>query len=435
MTNILYFPTRYFPAISGAEFYLQRMAEILKSKYYYKVDIYTSNAVDFRALRDPSGKNLNDDNKYYTNVNGLNITRYQINYNKSITEKLTEIKNLHEFKTLNISDNCLIKIIQNGPFLEEMIDKIKNHSIPDYDLIHTTFFPYFNLLIGLLIGKQIKKPTICTPFFHFSNPRYLDNYLIEILKSYDLIIACTNIEKKNLIERCGLNKEKIKIIPMGVDFGKFSEDHISSYNYFNFKKTFLKKEKKFYMVLFCGYKNYEKGAISILKAIPYIIKKIKKVYFVFIGPSTKAFNRESSKIKKIDNVRILNFTPENLTGYYDKKKISAFKEADIYLMPSRSDAFGISFLEAWSSGKPVIGANIGATPDVIRNNEDGLLAEFDNPIDIGDKVIKLLKNKRLRKQMGNQGKEKVMRNYTWNIIAKQTHETYNELVKNYVDKK
>ncbi|MBY8981759.1 MAG: glycosyltransferase, partial [Candidatus Lokiarchaeota archaeon] len=66
---------------------------------------------------------------------------------------------------------------------------------------------------------------------------------------------------------------------------------------------------------------------------------------------------------------------------------------------------------------------------------DGLLAEFDNPIDIGDKVIKLLKNKRLRKQMGNQGKEKVMRNYTWNIIAKQTHETYNELVKNYVDKK
>ena len=59
-----------------------------------------------------------------------------------------------------------------------------------------------------------------------------------------------------------------------------------------------------------------------------------------------------------------------MTGYYDKKKIAAFKEADLYLMPSRSDAFGISFLEAWSAGKPVIGARIGATPEVIRENID-----------------------------------------------------------------
>ena len=46
-------------------------------------------------------------------------------------------------------------------------------------------------------------------------------------------------------------------------------------------------------------------------------------------------------------------------------------------MPSRSDAFGISFLEAWSAGNPVIGARIGATPEVIRQDVDGLLAIGD----------------------------------------------------------
>ena len=53
---------------------------------------------------------------------------------------------------------------------------------------------------------------------------------------------------------------------------------------------------------------------------------------------------------------------------------------------------------------------------------DGLLVEFDNYDDIANKVIKLLKKKRLGKKMGNQGRERVMRNYTWDIIVEKTHE-------------
>jgi hypothetical protein len=67
-----------------------------------------------------------------------------------------------------------------------------------------------------------------------------------------------------------------------------------------------------------------------LKALPLIYKRFKKVYFVFIGPPTKAFNAEVSKIRKIKHVRIVNLTPDNLNGYFDKKKISAFKLADIF---------------------------------------------------------------------------------------------------------
>jgi glycosyltransferase involved in cell wall biosynthesis len=152
---------------------------------------------------------------------------------------------------------------------------------------------------------------------------------------------------------------------------------------------------------------------------------------VFIGPSTLAFNKELSKISKLENSRIINFTPENLTGYYDKKKIAAFKEADLYLMPSRSDAFGISFLEAWSAGKPVIGARIGATPEVIRENVDGLLVEFDDHKDIAKKVVSLLKNKRLRTKYGLAGKTKVSQEFTWEIIAERTHKLYQNIIKNH----
>ncbi len=126
--------------------------------------------------------------------------------------------------------------------------------------------------------------------------------------------------------------------------------------------------------------------------------------------------------------RIINLSPDNLNGYFDKKKIAAFQETDLYLMPSRSDAFGIAYLEAWASGKPVIGAKIGATPEVIRQDIDGFLVDFNNPIDISDKVIKLLKNKRLRHKLGNSGKEKIEKFFTWDIITKKTHELYQELI-------
>jgi glycosyltransferase involved in cell wall biosynthesis len=226
-------------------------------------------------------------------------------------------------------------------------------------------------------------------------------------------------------------KSSIEVIPMGVDYEKFNEKPKINKELYNFKQKFFKhNEKKFRMVLFCGYKNYEKGAISILKAIPFIIETYSKIYFVFIGPSTIAFNRELSKIRKMKNLRIINLTPDNLIGYYDKKKLAAFRETDLYVMPSRSDAFGISFLEAWASGKPVIGANIGATPEVIRNNIDGLLVEFDNPIDIAEKVIYLLKKKRTKKALGTQGKKKVLENHKWEAIAKKTNELYQKLIFN-----
>ena len=71
MNTILYLPTRYFPAISGAELYIQRLAEIFKMDYKCDVDIFTSNALDFKALRDPKGKIIKETNKYFSFVNNV----------------------------------------------------------------------------------------------------------------------------------------------------------------------------------------------------------------------------------------------------------------------------------------------------------------------------------------------------------------------------
>lgn len=428
MYNILYFPTRYYPAISGAEFYIQSIAEILYLKYNYGVNVYTSTAIDFKGLREPNGRIIKVGDKYYERVNNLKITRFPVKYNVSLNDKLKFIKKFTSYTDLELSDECLTEYLRNGPYLENFLELMKQPSKISFDLIHTSFYPYFNTILTLMLGKLSNKPTVCTPFFHFSNPRYLNKNYFEPLQKFDKIIACTHLEKKILGEKLGIPEEKIKVISMGVDYKKFILPRKQNPKKFKFKQKYFKpNEKNFRMVLFCGYKNYEKGAISILKAIPYILQKYRKVYFVFIGPSTLAFNRELSKIQKTGDPRVINLTPDNLKGYYDVKKIAAFNETDVFLMPSRSDAFGIAYLEAWASGKPVIGANIGATPEVIRDKIDGLLVEFDDYIDIADKVVMLLKKKRLRKNLGLEGINKVQEFFSWDTIAKKTDETYQEL--------
>ncbi|TFF98620.1 MAG: glycosyltransferase family 1 protein [Promethearchaeota archaeon] len=427
MNKIVYLPTRYFPSISGAEFYFQRLAEILTDQKLYEIDIYTSNAIDFKALRSSKGRIINKDDKFHNMVHNLKIHRFPIDYNTPLEMQIQKLHKIKFFNNLHIPDTTLEKILQNGPYLPNLIEffiKTK-HS---YDLIHTTYFPYFNLIIALILGQKINCPTICTPFFHFSNPRYLDYDLSLILSKFDKLIACTKMEKSVLKERLNISEDQIKVIPMGVDYEIYN--NFSKKTSYSFKQKFLKKKdaRKNKIVLFCGYKNYEKGAISILKAIPYILKKEKNITFVFIGPSTKAFDMELNNIRKSTNASILNFTPDNLTGYYDKKKISVFNESDVVVMPSRSDAFGIVFLEAWASETPVIGAKIGATPEVIDDEIDGLLVEFDNPTDIADKVIKLLQNNKLNRKLAETGRKKVKSEYRWSNIAKKTHLIYKNLI-------
>jgi len=430
LNTILYLPTRYFPAISGAELYIQRLAEIFKTDYKCDIDVFTSNALDFKALRDPKGKIIKETNKYFSNVNNVDVYRFPVSYKEDLRDLLQELKKTPILKSLQLSDEILCETLKNGPYLKEIVNKFLNYKQKDYDIIHTTFFPYFNLVIALLIGKILKKPVICTPFFHFSNPRYLNSNLITILRNFDMLIACTSIEKNYLIKNLNLTSSKIATIPMGVDYDKF----ILRKGSFNFKDHyFSRKERNYKLILFCGYKNFEKGAISILKAIPYILENYPKVYFTFIGPSTTAFNREIVKTRKNTNARIINLSPDNLTGYFDKNKIAAFMESDLYLMPSRSDAYGIAFLEGWSAGKPVIGAKIGATPEVIQENIDGLLTEFDNPHNIADQVLKLLRNKKLRKRLGEQGKVKVETFHSWRNIANKTKNVYDDLINNRSD--
>ncbi len=125
---------------------------------------------------------------------------------------------------------------------------------------------------------------------------------------------------------------------------------------------------------------------------------------------------------------VLNLTPDNLKGYYDWRKISAFQECEMYVMPSRSDAYGISYLEAWASKKPVIGADTPVMREVIQHEKDGLLVKFDDISGIAESIVELFENKQKTNEMGLSGYSKIRKHNSWEIVGLKTKEVYDQLI-------
>ncbi|MGB3904266.1 MAG: glycosyltransferase family 4 protein, partial [Anaerolineae bacterium] len=103
----------------------------------------------------------------------------------------------------------------------------------------------------------------------------------------------------------------------------------------------------------------------------------------------------------------------HLTQVSEEEKWDAVDAADVVALPSRTESYGIVFLEAWARGKPVIGARAGAIEEVIEDGRDGMLVEFGNVCALADALRTVLDNPMLALGMGQRGREKVLSEYTW----------------------
>lgn len=414
--NIIHCPYSYFPSISGAELYVQKLSEILL-KRGHNVKVFCSNALDFQACHSPEGKIIQDLHSF---INRVEINRFVVNYSKfsSFINLILEpsIKNLLEnikFMQLKLVD--ILKFEKNGPFLPDLFRELLRQ---DADIFHATAIPYFNVVLTLLAGKLRKIPTICTPFYHFENERYQNLTYTNILSTFDRVLVCSKAEEEYLVEK-GVKSEKIRQIHMAIDLPKYERAKPKWF----FNKYDISGPK----ILFCGHKSVDKGVVNILNCIKYVVAEIPDAKFIFIGPSTEVFNIKKRKLGELrKNIVNIGVVPYDATI-----KRGAFAACDIYLMPSNSEAFGITYLEAWACKKPVIGADIKAS--IIRDGNDGLIVPFNSsPQFLAEKIIHLIKNENLRDQLGLNGYNNIKENnWTWESLALKIEAIYKEMIKSY----
>jgi len=203
-------------------------------------------------------------------------------------------------------------------------------------------------------------------------------------------------------ERLGVKKENIEITPNGVDLSRIP--NIS--------------EKIPNRVICVARLSWEKGLDYLIKAWPEILRKEPETKLVLVG--------EGDKRREIENlIKELNISGSvELRGNLPHDKtLEEIKKSEIFICPSLAEGLGIVFIEAQACGVPPIGTKVGGIPDVIQDNENGLLIEPRNSQVIADAIIKLLQDKNFTDRLSKKALETVKK-YDWENIVEKISKIY-----------
>jgi glycosyltransferase involved in cell wall biosynthesis len=97
------------------------------------------------------------------------------------------------------------------------------------------------------------------------------------------------------------------------------------------------------------------------------------------------------------------------------------------VLPSLSEGFPVTILEAMASGLPVIATRVGGVPEIIENNVNGYLVETENPQEIAEALLKLLQDEQLRKYISGNSRKKAEK-YRWDKVAATLEEIYQNIL-------
>ena len=93
-------------------------------------------------------------------------------------------------------------------------------------------------------------------------------------------------------------------------------------------------------------------------------------------------------------------------------------------MPSRTESFGIAYLEGWANSKPIIAARAGAVPELVRHGETGILVEFGDVSAIAEAILRLLASPREASRLAEAGREMTLEQFTWPKVVRRVMRAY-----------
>lgn len=167
------------------------------------------------------------------------------------------------------------------------------------------------------------------------------------------------------------------------------------------------------VILTVGRLVKRKGIDKVIEAMPAILKEVPEAVYFVVGRGH--YKNELLKLKNKLNLGDKVIFTENAR---DEELNFFYASSDIFVMPSRRiggdvEGFGIVYLEAALFGKPSVAGNVGGAPEAVLDGKTGLIANPENSEAIAKSIIKLLKDDKLRVQMGEAAKNRVLNEFVF----------------------
>jgi glycosyltransferase involved in cell wall biosynthesis len=161
--------------------------------------------------------------------------------------------------------------------------------------------------------------------------------------------------------------------------------------------------------------------------IPEILAREPELHAVLVGPVTvqgyeHTVRSDAARLGVADRLHLVgSLEPES------EALADAFAAADLLLLPSRHEPFGIVALEAWAAGLPVVATKVGGLAELVRHGMDGFLATSGDASELAEAVARLTADRDLARAMGGTGKQRVMDHFSWRAIADRLDALYASL--------
>ena len=323
-------------------------------------------------------------------------------------------------------------LVYNYLTASKLINELIKKEGVNYDVV--VAHDWLSVMGGVTVKKESKLPLV----FHVHSTEkgrtlgngssVVSNIELRGAKMADMIITVSYAMKDELIQ-LGFPRDKIEVAYNGVDPQKYDPEGVSEEQVRKIKEFYgLKEDDR--MILFLGRLVGVKGVDKLIMAIPHVLSKIPnaKLVIVGVGDQQEYLQNLTRTMRLNDYVRFrFDFIPE-------EERILHYAACDVAVFPSYYEPFGIVALEAMSMEKPVVvgAAGVSGMREIViccSDEQCGYHIDPNNPSDIAWGVISSLENKERQKWLGENGRKRVLSEFTWNKIAEKTLELYEKALK------
>ncbi len=235
---------------------------------------------------------------------------------------------------------------------------------------------------------------------------------VRIFKAVNAQTLTSIVQLEKLNELYNYYADNIEIIPPGVNIHAY---HLPD------EEDLQKHEHLPDNYIFCLSRiDSNKGHDMLLHAFDLVRKEIDDITLVIGGGSPNPKPRELEVFETMhkiiedkqmkDRVHFTGYIPDDMIVPY-------YQKAQMFVLPSLFEPFGMTSQEAMACGKPVVASKFGGIRNTIVSGEDGLLIDPKNPVEFADAMIKLIKDPAYKEKLGSAAYKKIREEYSWEAIA------------------
>lgn len=308
-------------------------------------------------------------------------------------------------------------------FAPGMIPQLRKE-IRTFDVIHLQDYRTFQNIVVHHYAKKNGIPYVLQAhgsvgaFFQkgFLKRTYDTIWGHRILRDASKAIAVTKIEAEQL-KNVGVSEDKIEIVPPGIDLSGF--ESLPKKGRFRNRYGLNSSQR---IVLYLARIHKIKGPDLLAKAFARLVGEDSDTQLVVVGPDDGYLPALKKMVKELGIEERVLFTGP----LYGKEKLEAYVDADVYVLPSSYEIFGLTVLEACACGTPVVVTEACGLADWIDQRAGFKVAHDEYRLQ--EAICVLLSNEELRKQLGDRARELVREQFSWHKAAQQIEKIYTELL-------